>query len=183
MNYIVHPRIVPGKVEERMYQVSMARGCVTSNTLLILPTGLGKTIVAVNVTADFLSKGRILLMAPTKPLVEQHFEEFSNLLVDADIGVITGNMKPERRAELMSTCDVVISTPQSVANDLEAGRYDLSGFSLIIYDEAHRGTGNYAYVRVARFKEKNTRSVGMTASPGSDAGKIEEVCMNLGSGA
>ncbi|MBR2348781.1 MAG: DEAD/DEAH box helicase family protein [Candidatus Methanomethylophilaceae archaeon] len=180
MNYIVHPRIVPGKVEERMYQVSMARGCVSSNTLLILPTGLGKTIVAVNVTADFLSKGRILLMAPTKPLVEQHFEEFSNLLVDADIGVMTGNMKPERRAELMSTCDVVISTPQSVANDLEAGRYDLSGFSLIIYDEAHRGTGNYAYVRVARFKEKNTRSVGMTASPGSDAGKIEEVCMNLG---
>ena len=64
-------------------------------------------------------------------------------------------------------------------NDLEAGRYGLHGFSLIIYDEAHRGTGNYAYVRVAGFCPKGARCVGMTASPGSSVSRIEEVCINL----
>lgn len=179
MNFIVHPRIKPDSVEERRYQVNMVRGCISNNTLLILPTGLGKTIVALSVAADFLSRGKVMVLAPTKPLVEQHRSVFSEFLIDASVGMMTGNMKAEQRVETVTGCDVVVSTPQSVANDLEAGRYSLDGFSLIIYDEAHRGTGNYAYVRVAGFCPRGIRSVGMTASPGSDTARIEEVCHNL----
>ncbi len=179
MGFLVHPRIVPDRVEERLYQVNMVRGCCASNTLLILPTGLGKTIVALGVIADHLSRGRVLVMAPTKPLVNQHADVFRELLLDADVEVMTGTTRPERRTEIMSRADVVVTTPQSVANDLEACRYGLDGFSLVVYDEAHRGVGNYAYVRVAAFCGPGIRSMGMTASPGSDAGKIEEVCLNL----
>ena len=179
MTYVTHPRIAPGSVEERRYQTSMVQGCMRNNTLLILPTGLGKTVVAVRVAAEYLSSGKVLVLAPTKPLVDQHREVFSKVLVGARVGEMNGNMKPETRAGIVEECDVVVSTPQSVANDLEAGRYDLSGVSLIIYDEAHRGVGNYAYVRVAGFCGKGTRCVGMTASPGSDTSKIEEVCINL----
>ena len=179
MNYISHPRIKPDSVEERRYQVRMAQGCIGRNTLLILPTGLGKTIVALEVIAEKLSDGRVLILAPTKPLVGQHQEVLDNFLLDAKVGMMTGNMSPAKRTEMMSTHDVVISTPQSVANDLEAGRYTLEGFSLVIFDEAHKAVGNYAYVRVAAYCDKSIRCVGMTASPGSDTSKIEEVCMNL----
>ncbi|MBR4226892.1 MAG: ATP-dependent RNA helicase, partial [Candidatus Methanomethylophilaceae archaeon] len=49
----------------------------------------------------------------------------------------------------------------------------------MIYDEAHRGTGGYAYTTVADHCRSGTRSVGMTASPGSDYERIREVCENL----
>ena len=179
MKYISHPRIKPDSVEERSYQVRMAKGCLDRNTLLILPTGLGKTIVALEVIADMLEKGKVLILAPTKPLVGQHQEVLDEFLLNASVGMMTGNMSPDKRADLMSSHDVIISTPQSVANDLEASRYTLDGFSLVVFDEAHKAVGNYAYVRVAAYCDKTIRCVGMTASPGSDTSRIEEVCMNL----
>ena len=45
MNYISRPRIVPDSVESRKYQVDMASTCLEKNTLVILPTGLGKTVI------------------------------------------------------------------------------------------------------------------------------------------
>ncbi len=179
MTSVSHPRIVPGSIEESRYQTAMVQGCLRNNTLVILPTGLGKTVVAVRVAAEYLGSGKVLVLAPTKPLVDQHRGSFSSTLKDVVIGEMNGNMKPESRAGIIGNSDVIVSTPQSVANDLEAGRYDLGAFSLIIYDEAHRGVGNYAYVRVARFCGKGIRCIGMTASPGSDTSKIEEVCINL----
>ncbi len=181
MGYISHPKIVPDTVEERKYQISMANDCLKVNTLLVLPTGLGKTIIALYVTAVVLEEGKkILLMAPTKPLVDQHATVFSKLLVDSKIGVMNGLMKPETRKKIVQESDLVVSTPQSVANDLENGMYGMEDFGLVIFDEAHRGTGNYAYVTVANHCDKRNRSMGLTASPGSDIKKVEEVCRNLG---
>jgi len=179
MVFVNHPRIAFETVEERGYQTRMVEQCVRANTLLILPTGLGKTIIAVRVAAEFLDEGKVLLMAPTKPLVEQHYEEFKRLLTGTKVSMLNGLMKDSKRAGIVEESDVVISTPQTISNDLEAGRYDLSGFSLIIYDEAHRGRGDYAYVNVSRYVRKGARSIGMTASPGNSVDKIEEVCLNL----
>ena len=179
MAFVNHPRIAFEAVEERGYQTRMVEQCVRANTLLILPTGLGKTIIAVRIAAEFLDAGKVLLMAPTKPLVEQHFSEFERLLTDANVSMLNGLMKDTKRAGIVESSDVIISTPQTISNDLEAGRYDLSAFSLVIYDEAHRGRGDYAYANVAKYVRKGARSVGMTASPGSSIDRIEEVCLNL----
>ncbi len=179
MSYVSHPLIVPGRVEERRYQTAMVQGCLGANSLLILPTGLGKTVVAVRVAAEYLGTGKVLVLAPTKPLVDQHVKTFSDLMDGVRVGVMNGNMKPETRGDILSGNDIVVSTPQCVANDLEAGRYVLDGVSLIIYDEAHRAVGGYAYVSVSGHCPKGTRCIGMTASPGSDASRIEEVCRNL----
>ncbi len=178
--YLSHPKIVPETVEARRYQTLMAETCMRHDTLIILPTGLGKTVVALIVTANVLEKGRkVLILAPTKPLVDQHNGTFSRWIRGADIGVMNGNMDPERRAKLVSESDVVISTPQAVENDLENRRYNLRDFGLVIYDEAHKGTGNYAYVGIARYNSWGI-SMGMTASPGSDRDKVMEMCQNLG---
>ena len=180
MNYISRPRIVPDFVESRRYQVDMADGCLRRNTLIILPTGLGKTVVALLVTAATLEKGKkVLMLAPTKPLVEQHYEFLSSALQDTRVGTMNGNMPPEKRSSIISGNDVVVCTPQVVSNDLENRRYNLNDFGLVIYDEAHRATGNYAYVDIAGYYHKGL-TLGMTASPGYDMEKILEVCENLG---
>ena len=180
MGYISHPKIIPDSVEERKYQTTLAKNCLNINTLVVLPTGLGKTIIALLITAAVLQKGKkVLMMAPTKPLVDQHASVFLEHLVETKIGVMTGLMSAEKRVDILKNNDLIISTPQCIANDLENGRYGTEEFGLVIYDEAHRGTGNYAYVTVARHCTKENRSVGFTASPGSDIKKVEEVCRNL----
>ncbi len=179
MTYISHPRIAPDKIEERVYQTSMAKKCLGGNSLVILPTGLGKTIIAVLVAADILKKGkRVLVLAPTKPLVDQHHDTFSSLLADTSVGTMNGEMSPAKRAVFFKGSDVIVTTPQVVANDLDNGRYGLDGIGLVIYDEAHRAVGNYAYTEVAKYCS-DTLVMGMTASPGSDPKKIMEVCNNL----
>lgn len=173
-------RITPGTIGERKYQIAMAEGCLKENTLVILPTGLGKTVVAAYVASSILSKGKkVLMLAPTKPLVDQHSETFSEFMTGTKIGSMNGMMKPETRASVVANNEFIVSTPQTVSNDLDCKRYTLDGFGLIIYDEAHRGTGNYAYVTVSEYCPPGIMSIGLTASPGSDIKRVEEVCNNL----
>ncbi len=177
--YLSHPLILPDTVEKRKYQVNMASVCLKHDTLIILPTGLGKTVVALQVSVEVLSAGKkVLILAPTRPLVNQHNMTFTGWLKDVSVGVMNGNMSPEKRVNVIEENDMIIATPQAISNDLLNERYDLSKFGLIIYDEAHRGVGNYAYVTIAKY---NTRaiSMGMTASPGSNHKKVLQVCQNL----
>mgnify|MGYP001397758234 CR=1 FL=1 len=178
--HVTRQGIAPGTMERRLYQISMAEGCIKRSTLVILPTGLGKTAVAAMVAAHVLSAGgRVLLLAPTRPLVDQHSSTFSRFLSDADVVPMTGNVPPAKRKGIMASADVVVSTPQAVENDLANSLYGLDDFGLVIYDEAHRGVGNYAYVGIAQHYGKGL-SMGMTASPGSDTDRINEICDNLG---
>lgn len=179
MTFVSHPLIKEGTVENRAYQNKMAEGCLTDNTLLILPTGLGKTIIALLVSVNILQKGKkVLILAPTKPLVEQHYETFSGWMEGIRIGTMNGSMLPEKRHLVIEENDVVICTPQVVENDLDNERYSLSRFGLIIFDEAHRAVGNYAYVSIAD-RYHSGLTLGMTASPGYDMNRIREVVSNL----
>ena len=89
-------------IERRSYQEVIARTAVRTNTLVCLPTGLGKSVVAAYVAAErlkvFPSKG-VVMLAPTKPLVLQHFRTFQKLIrVDEDSVVwLTGEVAPEER--------------------------------------------------------------------------------------
>lgn len=180
MEYLNAPGIVPDRLEARRYQIAAARACMRENTLVILPTGMGKTTVALIVAAEVLGNGgKVLMMAPTKPLVDQHAQFFGEFLEGHTIGLCNGNMSPEKRTDVLLASDMVISTPQCIANDLREGNYGLTSFGLVIYDEAHKAVGNYAYVEVAKHVPNRTIQMGMTASPGYDLKKIESVCNNL----
>jgi Fanconi anemia group M protein len=180
--FIDHPLIRKDRVELRDYQVALSRSAQERNTLVVLPTGMGKTVVALLVIADVLQKkkGKVLLLAPTKPLVEQHYGFLKNFLVEKKIAVMTGDVSPEEREALFVENDVIASTPQVVANDLKNGRFTLKDVRLIIFDEAHKSVGNYAYVAIANeYKGYGGLVLGMTASPGSVKEKVREVCANL----
>jgi len=183
--FVVHELLRRGAVEERAYQVNIARACLERSTLVVLPTGMGKTVVAAMAIAEILRRrgGKVLFLAPTKPLVEQHAASLRDLLVVERIALFTGEAtSPEERDLLWRENKIVVSTPQVIRNDVRAERFTLDDVSLIVFDEAHRAVGDYAYVDVAAaYREVPGRLVlGMTASPGASAAKILEVCGHLG---
>jgi len=173
--------------EPRLYQQTILGTAANKNTLVVLPTGLGKTALAFLLTAQRLHhypNSKILMLAPTKPLCEQHVDTFKEHLdlPEDKIVLFTGSVKPEKRAELWKTATVIISTPQGLENDVINKRVKLEEVSLLIFDEAHHATGDYAYVWVAdqyNKLSKHTRILALTASPGSDLETIQEVCKNL----
>ncbi|UCG69541.1 MAG: DEAD/DEAH box helicase family protein [Thermoplasmata archaeon] len=181
--FIEHPIIRKRTIEKRMYQVNIADSAAKQSTLVVLPTGMGKTIIALLLIAEVMKKkkGKILFLAPTKPLVEQHASFLRDFLVDVEPMVFTGEVGPKKRNELWKDANVIVSTPQVVVNDLISARTKLDDFSLIIFDEAHRATGDYAYVFIAeKYQRLNGLVLGMTASPGSEVKRILDVCKNLG---
>jgi Fanconi anemia group M protein len=183
--HVTHELIRREAIEDRAYQGNIARACLERSTLVVLPTGMGKTVIASIVIAEILRRrgGRILFLAPTKPLVEQHAASLRATLTVDRIALFTGEAtSPEERDLLWRENKIVVSTPQVIRNDLRAERFTLEDVSLVVFDEAHRAVGDYAYVDVAAaYKDVPGRLVlGMTASPGSSAEKILEVCGNLG---
>lgn len=183
--FVEHPMIEPETLEDRPYQRELAEQALGSRMLIVLPTGLGKTIVAVRAAAELLQRreGKIVMLAPTRPLVQQHFDTFGEFLRARDLVTLSGSVSPDRRAELFDENRLIFSTPQGFRNDLEAGRIDLSDVALLIVDEAHRAVGDYAYVDIARaFHEDRPDGslMGLTASPGGDEERIREVVENLG---
>ena len=182
---VEHPRVRPGFLEERQYQATISRACVDHNTLVVLPTGLGKTAIALRVAAEYLLRDptrSVLFLAPTRPLVVQHAREVERTLFSPTPLVLTGAVAPDRRTELLRPPQVVVATPQVVANDLATGEFPLRTFSVIVYDEAHRAVGDYPYVAIARANREGpgARVLAMTASPGGSLERIREVWTNLG---
>ena len=185
--YVDHSLLTPQVVEDRRYQGVLADAASDADTLVCLPTGLGKTTVSLRTTARRLHEigGKALFLAPTKPLVRQHAEFYREALrvPDEEIVVFTGEVAPDDRAALWEDARIVIATPQVVENDLIGNRISLSRVTHLTFDECHRGTGEYAYVYIAeRYHADAQRPLvtAMSASPGGDAEEIQTVCENLG---
>jgi len=187
MRFVEHSLIKPDTIEFRKYQESILNTAVKRNTLVVLPTGLGKTTLAILLTAYRLEKhpeSRVLIMAPTRPLCEQHQKTFQACLniPEEEIILLTGKISPYKRMELYKDVKIISATPQTIRNDVRNNTLDLSEFSLLIVDECHRSVKRYAYPFVAKAyigKSKYPRILGLTASPGSTEEKIKEICKNL----
>ncbi len=171
----------------RLYQETIIGSCAKGNCLIILPTGLGKTKTAIMASVQRLNAhpgSKILFLTVTKPLAEQIYNEFKECVdIEEDkIAVFTGSVSPEKREEIWKKSTIVVSTPQCIENDIINNRISLEDVSLIVADEAHNAVKDYSYTWVAKQYNKKARYpriIGLTASPGSDLEKIQEVCRNL----
>ncbi len=173
-------------IQPRVYQEVIYAKCKDKNSLIVLPTGLGKTLIAMMIADYRLSKygGKVLMLAPTKPLALQHRESFIRLfnLPPEKINVLTGELPPEQRTKIWERSIIITATPQTIENDLLVGRISLEDVVLLVFDEAHRAVGNYAYVYIAKEyiqQAKHPLILGLTASPGNDEEKIRQVLKNL----
>ena len=176
------------KITPRDYQQAIFETCTKKDCLVVLPTGTGKTLIALMMAIERFKKyplKKVVILAPTKPLIEQHFESFKKNLPEgwADMQLFTGKTPAKKRKEVWEFAEFIFSTPQCISNDLKKRLYNLNEVSLLVIDECHRCVKNYAYNKIAEnYKSYNSngRVLGLTASPGSDKETITQVCENLG---
>ncbi|XP_064278821.1 Fanconi anemia group M protein isoform X2 [Passer domesticus] len=179
--------IYPTNLPVRPYQERMAGAALLANTLVCLPTGLGKTFVAAVVMYNFyrwFPSGKVLFLAPTKPLVAQQMEACGRVMgIPArDMAEMTGGTQALGRRELWNTKRVFFLTPQIMVNDLSRGTCPAVEIKCLVIDEAHKALGNHAYCQVVRELSKYTsqfRVLALSATPGSDTKAVQQVISNL----
>ena len=171
-------------VEFREYQFNIIKSIEKNgNTLVVLPTGLGKTLIGVVVIARALASGKkAMILAPTKPLSEQHYNvlrRFINIPSD-QITLITGTIPKTKRSEIEKNARLIIATPQTISNDLKNGLFSIEDFNAVVFDECHRAVGKYAYTYIANeCVVRDILVVGLTASPGAKKEKINDLVNGL----
>lgn len=130
----------------------------TKKTLLVLPTGCGKTIVFAKITEDCVAQGdRVLILAHRGELLEQAADK---------IGKATGLKCATEKAEetcLGSWYRITVGSVQSLMRESRLCRFPQDYFHTIIIDEAHHSISD-SYQRILEhFPE--ARILGVTATP------------------
>jgi len=177
VNFLDLPYIKKGAVEDREYQMNLAQQAATENCIVVLPTGLGKTTVALRVISEYLrnAEAGVLFLAPTRVLVSQHYEFLKNMMTIQDISVVTGSDVIKKRSKLWNN-SIVCATPEITRNDLNRSLISPSQFGLAIFDEVHRTVGDYAYSTIAeKLVSANTKILGMTATLPDEIDKATEI--------
>jgi len=182
---ISHPRLKDG-VEARAYQLDAAKECLSGSTLLVMPTGLGKTAVQWMAMAENLEgDGKIVLVAPTTGLVAQQASMAKDFIdIDEDLIItLTGQIRPNKREELWKDAKIIMATPHVIRNDAISGKILLSDIDLLICDEAHHATGSNSMAQLGDLylnASGKAKVLAATASPGVKASSVLEVVKRLG---
>ena len=179
--------IYPTNYPVRDYQYNIVQQALFKNTLVVLPTGLGKTFIAAVVMYNmyrWFPQGKVIFMAPTKPLVAQQIHACYNIMgIPPDDTIeMTGTMNPAVRKEAWKNKRVIFLTPQVLANDLVRNTCEAMSVKCLVVDEAHKASGNHAYCQVVRELVKVTKSfriLALSATPGSDLKAVQNMMYNL----
>ncbi|XP_013138967.1 PREDICTED: ATP-dependent DNA helicase MPH1 [Papilio polytes] len=180
--------IYPTNYPVRDYQFNIIKASILKNTLVSLPTGLGKTFIAAVIMYNFYRwypLGKIVFTAPTRPLVAQQIEACYNIIAipPKDTIEMTGHMQVNiRKAHWMSK-RVFFATPQVIYNDIKSGICPGDQIRCLVIDEAHRARGNYAYCQIVStltdMGHKIYRILALSATPGSKVEDVVTVVKNL----
>ncbi|XP_038975924.1 endoribonuclease Dicer homolog 3b-like [Phoenix dactylifera] len=166
--------------QPRSYQIKVFEVAMQRNTIAVLETGAGKTMIAVMLIKEIgrklIENGKkmfIFFLAPTVNLVNQQYEVIRDH-TEFDVAEYYGAKKiGEWSAEFwkkeVGSRDVVMMTPQILLDALKHAFLTLDMVNLIIFDECHRATGNHPYAKIMKeFYHKSGRKpaiFGMSASP------------------
>ncbi|ORX98858.1 P-loop containing nucleoside triphosphate hydrolase protein, partial [Basidiobolus meristosporus CBS 931.73] len=179
--------IYPINYPLRDYQFNIVSKALFQNTLVSLPTGLGKTFIAAVVMYNhyrWFPQGKIVFMAPTKPLVAQQIEACHNIcgIPQEDTVELTGAQSPDKRKVDWVHKRVFFLTPQVLQNDLVRDTCPAEDIVCLIIDEAHRARGEHANCVVVReLSNRNPlfRILALSATPGTDNTTVQDVVNNL----
>ncbi|KAM7403196.1 hypothetical protein PAMA_003900 [Pampus argenteus] len=179
--------IYPTNYPIREYQLKISEVALFQNTLVCLPTGLGKTFIASVVMYNFYRwypSGKIVFMAPTKPLVAQQIEACYKVMgiPQEHMAELTGTTAAKQREEIWRSKRVFFLTPQVMVNDLSRDTCPAQQVKCVVIDEAHKALGNHAYCQVIKQLGSQTlqfRILALSATPGGDAKSVQSVISNL----
>ncbi|XP_034163958.2 Fanconi anemia group M protein isoform X2 [Pangasianodon hypophthalmus] len=179
--------IYPINFPIRDYQLKISEAALFQNTLVCLPTGLGKTFIASVVMYNFYRwypAGTIVFLAPTKPLVAQQIEACYRVMgiPQQHMAELTGSTPAPQRRELWRSRRIFFLTPQVMVNDLSRNTCPAPQIKCVVIDEAHKASGNHAYCQVVRElwnQTKQFRVLALSATPGADMKAVQQVISNL----
>lgn len=135
-------------------------------TLLVLPTGCGKTIVFAKITEDCVRKGeRVLILAHRGELLEQAADK-----IKKSTGLGCATEKAEKTC-LGSWFRIVVGSVQTLMREKRLAQFPTNYFDTIIIDEAHHSISN-SYQNVLKYFEQ-ARVLGVTATP--DRGDMQNL--------
>lgn len=139
----------------------------TRKTLLVLPTGCGKTIVFSKVIEDRVKKGeRVLVLAHRGELLEQAADK-----LEKSTGLKCATEKAEQTS-IGSWYRVVVGSVQTMMREKRLEQFQKDFFDTIIIDEAHHCLSD-SYQRVLSYFE-TANVLGVTATP--DRGDMRNLC-------
>jgi len=150
-------------MELRPYQQQAAAATFAAladhrSTLVVMPTGTGKTILFAAVAERFRPLGRALILAHREELVEQACDKVqrsTRLTVGVEMG--------QRRTEASMLPDVVVASVQSLSRPSRRERFTRESFALVVIDEAHHATSASYRAIIEHFP--GAKLLGVTATP------------------
>lgn len=133
------------------------------STLVVMPTGAGKTIVFGCIARDW-PHGRVLVVAHRDELIRQAADKVGRI-VGEDCSIEMGS----RRADddvYYGKSHVVVTSVQTMSRPTRHERFDPNEFGLLIFDEAHHAVAE-SYLRVLGYfrTNPNLKTLGVTATP------------------
>lgn len=178
--------IYPTNYQVREYQYNIVKKSLLTNVLCAIPTGMGKTFIASTVMLNFFrwtENAKVIFMAPTRPLVAQQIKACLGItgIPNSETAILLDKTRKNRET-IWKEKRVFFTTPQVVENDLKRGVLNPKNIICLVIDEAHRGTGSYAYSNVVKFIDRfnsSYRILALTATPGATLDGVQEVVNNL----
>ncbi|KXN84777.1 ATP-dependent DNA helicase mfh1 [Leucoagaricus sp. SymC.cos] len=179
--------LYPLNKPKRDYQFNIIKKSLFENTIISVPTGMGKTFIAGVVMLNYyrwFPEGKVVFVAPTKPLVAQQIDASHQScgIPGNDAAEMTGEIPKAKRERLWREKRVFYMTPQTLMNDLATQNCDVMDIVLIVIDEAHKATGDYAYNQIVRWmmaKNPHFRLIALTATPGSNPVAVQNLVDGL----
>ncbi|XP_063695845.1 endoribonuclease Dcr-2 [Culicoides brevitarsis] len=167
-------------LKERPYQQKMKDICIEKNTIIYLPTGAGKTYIAIQVINHFakdlippLSEGgkRTVFVVNTIALARQQFEvlskstSFKVRLYTGDMNV--DNWKKEQWREEFEKYQIIVATCQIIVDVITSAYLSVADINVLVIDECHSGRGDHPmHQLMSKFqnvdKKMHPRVIGLT---------------------
>lgn len=141
-------------------------------TLLVLPTGCGKTIVFANIAAELAKKGRVLILAHRDELIRQAADKLYKAC-----GVQSAIEKADETA-LGSFYNITCGSVQTLMRQSRLERFPKDYYGTIIIDEAHHALSS-SYKNILDYWS-DAKVLGVTATPDrGDKRNLGEVFENI----
>ncbi|XP_022778050.1 uncharacterized protein LOC111319571, partial [Stylophora pistillata] len=187
--------------EPRDYQRELFLSAMRGNTLVYLPTGSGKTLIAAMVMSCMkkLNPSKVMVFLVDRvPLAHQQRDYTKSQLIDLKVEMLVGEMESPQNRRIYhklanNKVDVLVLTHQIFLNFLAAEDNPpirLSDVSVLVFDEAHHCSRNHPYNKIMEYYKKTPNRfkpvvLGLTASPAGEltfkktSKKLEKLLENL----